>query len=50
MKILLAFLIALGAITLAVILSWVVYTCFFGTIKIEIDFRDDKRRNQPVSK
>lgn len=47
MKILFSLLIALGAVTLAVILSWVVYTCFFGSIHIDIDFRDDKRRRKP---
>lgn len=50
MKILISMLIALGVVTLAVIVSWVVYTCFFGSIYLDIDFRDDKRRRKPHNK
>lgn len=51
MKILISLLIALGVVTLAVIVSWVVYTWFFGSIYIDIDFRNDhKRRNKPHNK
>lgn len=42
MKIILAFLAAIGFIDLCVIAAWVIYVSFFGDILTDIDFVDKK--------
>lgn len=42
MKIILAFLAALGLIDLCVIAAWAIYVSFIGDILIDIDIRDKR--------